>query len=75
MPLTIRGFGRWAALEDGSDVTGIDRQWLVEMTAGLMIQSLRDARRLSEAAMHVNRADGYLPKAITQLPANTIKIR
>lgn len=71
----IRGFGRWGRLENNSDVTGVDHQWLVEMTSGLMIQSLRDARRLSEAAMHVNRADGYLPKAITQVPAGTIRIR
>lgn len=75
MYLTIRGFGRWGALESDSDVTGIDSQWLVQQTAGDMILSLRDARRQSEAAMHINRADGYLPKAITNLPPNTIRIR
>lgn len=73
--IRIRGFGRWPKLTSNAEQTGIDAQWLVEMTAGMMIQSLRDAKRLSEAAMHTNRADGYLLKAITQLPANTIRIR
>ena len=73
--LTIRGFGRWGELEGDEEVTGIDSQWLVQMTAGHMILSLRDPRRQSEAAMHLNRGDGYLPKALTQLPPNVIRIR
>jgi hypothetical protein len=73
--VTIRGFGRWPALLTDTDTTGIDREWLTEMTAGVMIQALRDARRLSEAAMHVNRADALRGKVSTQLPANTYKIR
>jgi len=73
--IIIRGFGRWPALLTDSDTTGVDREWLTEMTAGVMIQGLRDARRLSEAAMHVNRADALRGKVTTQLPANTIRIR
>lgn len=73
--VTIRGFARWPALRTDTDTTGIDREWLTEMTAGVMIQALRDARRLSEAAMHVNRADALRGKVSTQLPANTYRIR
>jgi hypothetical protein len=72
---TIRGYGPWQRLENASDTTGIDYQWLKEMAAGELILSLRDNKRQSEAAMHMNRADGYLAKAAIDLPPNTIRIR
>jgi len=75
MLLTLNGFGPWSRLEAGTDRTGIDRQWLTEMAAGSLVISLRDPRRQAEGAMRLNRADGYLPKMITMLPANTIRIR
>jgi hypothetical protein len=73
--LTILGFGRWGALTDPDDVTGVDYEWLVHMAAGMMILSLRDARRQAEAAMHFNRADALRVKVSTPFPPNTIRIR
>lgn len=73
--LTIRGFGRWEALEDNTDQTGVDRQWLTSITAGDMIISMRDPKRMSEGAMRLNRADGFHLKMAIQLPDGTIRIR
>lgn len=73
--LSIRGYGRWDDLASGSDVTGIDYEWLVHATAGMLILSVRDARRQSEAAMHFNRADALRIKASTSLLPNTVQIR
>lgn len=73
--LTIRGFGRWETLEDNTDQTGIDRQYLTSITAGDMIISLRDPKRMSEGAMRLNRADGFQLKMAVQLPDGTIRIR
>jgi hypothetical protein len=73
--LSIRGYGRWGELVDGSDVTGIDYEWLVEATAAQLILSLRDNRRQSEAAMHFNRADALRIKASTAIMPNTVQIR
>ena len=73
--LTILGYGAWPDLVNDTDKTGIDRQWLTEQAAGMLILSLRDPKRQAEAAMHLNRADGYLPKAITMVAPNTIRIR
>lgn len=73
--VSISGYGRWGQLDDDNDTTGIDAQWIGEMTAGLMILSLRDARRISEAMAHINRADSYMLKMVTQLRPYTIQIR
>ena len=73
--LSIRGYGRWPDLVDGSDVTGVDYEWIVHQTAGMLILSLRDPRRQSEAAMHFNRADALRLKASTAVIPNTIQIR
>lgn len=74
-PITIRGFGRWEALEHGTEQTGIDRQWLTSITAGDMIISLRDPKRMSEGAMRLNRADGFHVKMAMNLPDGVIRIR
>lgn len=73
--LTIRGYGRWEALEDNTDQTDIDRQWLTSITAGDMIISLRDPKRMSEGAMRLNRADGFHIKMTGQFPDGMIRIR
>lgn len=73
--LTIRGFGRWEELKDDAEITGLDRQWLTSITAGDMIISLRDPKRMSEGAMRLNRADGFHVKMAMNLPDGTIRIR
>jgi hypothetical protein len=73
--LTIRGFGRWEALTTNTETTGVDRQWLTSITAGDMIISLRDPKRMSEGAMRLNRADGFHVKMAISLPDGVIRIR
>jgi hypothetical protein len=73
--LSIRGYGRWEDLVDGSDVTGVDYEWLVDAAAGMLILSTGDPRRQSEAAMHFNRADALRIKASTSVMPNTVQIR
>lgn len=73
--LTIRGFGRWEALTSDTEQTGVDRQWLTSITAGDMIISLRDPKRMSEGAMRLNRADGFHVKMAISLPDGVIRIR
>lgn len=73
--ITIRGWGRWPELINGTDRTGCDFEWLVQDTAANLIWSLRDPKRQSEAANRQNRADVLRDKAATELPPNTIQIR
>lgn len=73
--LTIRGYGRWPDLVEGTDITGVDYEWLVHATAGMLVLATRDPRRQSEAAMHFNRADALRIKASTSIMPNTVMVR
>jgi hypothetical protein len=75
VPVRLRGYGRHPILESASDQCGVDRKWLVEMSAGTLIISLRDQRRLPEGQNHINRADAWMSAMSTNVHPNTVRIR
>lgn len=71
----IRGYGAAPRLLGNTEQTSVSRKWLTEMTAGALIISLRDNRRMAEGQNHINRADAWLPELVTMVEPGTVRIR
>jgi hypothetical protein len=74
-PIRLRGYQRHPILESASAQCAVDRKWVTEMSAGTLIVSLRDARRLPEGQNHINRADAWMSAMSTNVMPGTVRIR
>lgn len=75
LPVRIRGYKRHPILTHPSDQCAVDRKWVTEMSAGTLIISLRDQRRLPEGQNHINRADSWMSGMSTNVMPGTVRIR
>lgn len=73
--VTVLGYGRPAHLEDGTDRTTVDREWITLYASNVIKMMKGDQRQLSVASMFENSANIMRPKTITGMHPDTIAVQ